>query len=147
MSDNSTILSTRKLTETDFRQFTGTSCYYKHHLPFGLSILLTDGCHFLREKAQCHWLFDDIASHLFANPKLKKYRQELTGLFWTLTRLEDSSVKLTCLYDKGIELDSQIYCYSDIGDYVAMTQIDIWTFPTGRKDGGIDWVALLPSEH
>lgn len=147
MIDNSTY-SDRKLDLSTLRQFTGTTCYYQHRLPLGLSILLTDGCHFLREKAQCHWLFDDIASHLFANPKLKKYRKELTGLFWTVTFLEDSSVKLTCLYDKGIELDSQVYCYSDIGDYVEMTQqIDIWTFPTGRKDGGIDWVALLPSEH
>ena len=146
MNENSTV-SAKKLTEGDLRQFTGTTCYYQHCVPLGLSILLTDGCYFLRKNAQCHWLFDDIASHLFANPKLKKYRKELTGLFWTVTLLEDSSVKLTCLYDKGIELDSQTYRWSDIGDYVAMTQIDIWTFPTGRKDGGIDWVALLPSEH
>ncbi|MGB5633058.1 MAG: DUF6876 family protein [Waterburya sp.] len=147
MSDNSTF-SDRKLDLSSLRQFRGTGDYHHHGLPLGLSIILTDGCYFLREKAHCDWLFDAIASHLFFNPKLKKYRKNLVGLFWTLTALEDSAVKLTCLYDTDKVIDSQTISDSDIGDYVLMTEpIQIWTFPSGRKEGGIDWVALLPSEN
>lgn len=147
MSDNSTF-SDRKLDLSSLRQFRGTGDYHDHGLPLGLSIVLTDGCHFLREKAHCDWLFDAIGSHLFFNPKLKSYRKDLVGLFWTLTALEGSAVKLTCLYDTNKVIDFQTISTSDIGDYVEMTEpIHIWTFPSGRKDGGIDWVALLPSEN
>jgi hypothetical protein len=146
MDDNDN--SHAKLDLSTLRQFRGTTIPHRHYLPLGLSIVLTDGCHFLREKAHCHWLFDAIASHLFFNPKIKKYRKDLVGLFWTLTALEGSAVKLTCLYDTDMVIDSQTISTSDIGDYVLMTEpIHIWTFPSGRKEGGIDWVALLPSEN
>ena len=147
MNDNSTY-SGKLLDLRTLRKFRATADYHRHYLPLGLSIVLTDGCHFLREKAECHWLFDAIASHLFFNPKIRKYRKELLGLFWTLTALEGSAVKLTCLYDTDVVIDSQTIDYSDIGDYVLMTEpIKILTFPSGRKEGGIDWVALLPTEN
>ena len=46
------------ITKIDLEQFTGTENFYRYH-----GILLTDGSHYLAEKAKCFWLIDLIESH------------------------------------------------------------------------------------
>ena len=48
-----------KLTAQDLAQFTGTTCYYR----IGRQHLLTDGTHYLAEKAGCYWIMDAVSSH------------------------------------------------------------------------------------
>jgi len=49
-----------KLTAQDLAQFTGTTCYYR----MGTQHLLTEGTHYLAEKAGCYWIIDAATSHL-----------------------------------------------------------------------------------
>ncbi len=46
----------------NLKQFTGTAQYAR----LNKIVVLTDGAVYLAEKAQCFWLFDLYASHLFA---------------------------------------------------------------------------------
>ncbi len=46
--------------ENDLNNFTGTENWTKHQ--FG-ALLFTDGINYLRDKADCFWLVDAIASH------------------------------------------------------------------------------------
>jgi len=55
MQDATTIQAT-------LSQFSGTENYYAHNLPGCPRLKLTDGAHYLREAAECYWLFDIIAS-------------------------------------------------------------------------------------
>ncbi len=49
-----------KLTAQDLAQFTSTTCYYR----IGRKHLLSDGTHYLAEKAGCCWIMDAVSSHL-----------------------------------------------------------------------------------
>ena len=79
-----TFVNHKKISQSDLRYFIGTTTYHYHSHPLGFGIYLTDGCHFLREKAECNWLFSDIATHLFRSKKLQHYRENNIGLFWRL---------------------------------------------------------------
>jgi len=57
----------RKVIKTDeakllseLAQFTGTTAYHRSSLG---GLLLTDGAHHLRERANCYWLIDVIESY------------------------------------------------------------------------------------
>ena len=137
---------TQKITEGDLLRFGGTSQYYRHNQILFPNLMLTDGCHFLRENAQCYWLFDAIASHLFCNPRLCKYREAQEGLFWQLEVEKDESANLYCYYDRDRELVKQEIEYTDIGNYTEIGTIEIWTYPS-LFNNHIVWVCLLPSEY
>lgn len=138
--------TTQKVTEGDLTRFSGTEQYYRHNQRLFPHLALTDGCHFLRENAQCYWLFDAIASHIFHNKRLQKYRLENVGLFWELVVEEDDSATLTCYLDREQELDHQKIPYTDIGNYTDIERLRIWTYPTLFGDRVV-WVCLLPSEY
>ena len=139
---------TQKITEQDLRRFGGTSQYYRHNQILFPNLMLTDGCHFLRENAQCYWLFDAIASHLFCNPRLRKYREAQEGLYWELVVEKDDSAHLSCHRDirDDLEIERQEINYTDIGNYTDIETIEILTYPT-LFNNRTAWVCLLPSEY
>jgi hypothetical protein len=105
-------------------QFTGTE-YYSRHPFLDTQLLLTDGCAFLRENAQCYWLFDIIAQQLAKRSDfIVKLKQSKNGT-WFFTA-KDSRKEQT-FYTQRIP-------YSDF----PLSEITIWV-----ENG----VALLPSEH
>lgn len=113
------------------KEFRGTSQYHKHLFPGKSPILLTDGCEFVRESCQAHWLFDAILSYQL-DQRLKnvsfqiwELRQQMKDLSWLLTCQEDSGKK---------SVISQRIEFSDF----PIESIKIWV---------IQGVALLPSEY
>lgn len=137
---------TKKITKGDLNRFIGTQQYHRHNQVFFYDLRLTDGCYFLRENAQCYWLFDAIASHLFCNERLRKYREASQGLFWELRVKKDDSACLYCYFDRDKALGQQKIDYTDIGNYTDIEVIKIWTYPTLFDDRTV-WVCLLPSEY
>lgn len=136
----------QKVSERDLARFTCTQEYHRHNQYLFPFLLLTDGCHFLRERAQCYWLFDAIGSHLFHNRKIEPYRQKQQGMFWELTVEADKSAILTCSWDTNEEIDGQAIAFTDIGNYTDIKTVRIWTFPT-FLEGQTVWICLLPSEY
>src|ERR1044071_7442020 len=62
-------------------QFHGTESYHRHFLANKVSILLTDGAEFIREKGQCNWLFDFIVAYQ-THKDIKNQRFQV----WTLQK-------------------------------------------------------------
>jgi hypothetical protein len=58
----STIMDTNKIIK-DLRQFHGTTEYHKHLFTGKSSILITDGCQYIRDKCNAYWLFDALLSY------------------------------------------------------------------------------------
>lgn len=117
--------------ERALRQFTGTESYHKHLFPGKSKILLTDGCDFIREKCNAHWLFDAILSYQLEKVlkgvkfQLWELRQSKKDLSWLLTCREDSNQK---------PLINQVIEFSDFPlDYIKLYVID--------------GICLLPSEN
>lgn len=109
------------------KQFTGTEEYYKHTLG-NMKLLLTDGCHFVREQCGAYWLFDLILSHqLSAKVRLEPFQ------VWNLL-------------NKGKHW--LVTCDDGNGRIIVKQQIEYSDFPL---DSFVIWVeegvALLPSEH
>ena len=113
------------------RGFTGTEKYHQHLFPGKSPILLTDGCRWVKETLNSHWLFDAIL--IYQNDKrlkgvnfqLWELRQSKKDLSWLLTCSEDSGQK---------PLISQKIEFSDFPlDYIKLYVIC--------------GIALLPSEN
>ncbi len=137
-----------KIGKTELANFHGTSRYFYHNQHMFPELLLTEGAHFLRDKAKCSWLFDAIASHLFHNKDLKRYREQHQGLFWQLKLKGGDNAKLMCLLDIDIVLGTQYLDFTDIGEYTDLRSIDVWTFPTALTPAeSLFWVCMLPSEY
>jgi hypothetical protein len=112
------------------RQFTGTKRYWKHLYPSHSPLLLSDGCRYVRDELECHWLFDNIL--IYQNDKRLKgvnfqtweMRQTRKDLSWILT-CKDSNLNF---------LIKQVIEFSDFPlDYIKLYVIS--------------GVALLPSEN
>ena len=122
-----------KITKEEFlttlQQFHGTEEHHRHALPNGMSLLLTDGCEFVRENAAegAYWLFDIILSWQY---KLHQH----TFQVWKLRQLEDSSWTIRCTDGNDNQLAAQDIPYSDF----PIDSIDIWC---------VEGVCLLPSEY
>ena len=108
-------------------QFTGTEEYYNHSLS-NMKLLLTDGCHFVREQCEAYWLFDLIISHQLS-PKVRNEPFQV----WTLQHLNNRWF-ITCHDGNNILLAKQHIEFSDF----PLEHFVVWI-----EDG----VALLPSEH
>ena len=100
------------------RQFTGTEKYWKHLYPGRSPLTITDGCRWVRETLNCHWLFDSIL--IFQTDKRLKgvnfqiwtLQQQKKDLTWVLSCKEDSNLK---------PLVSQVIEYSDFPlDYIKL---------------------------
>ena len=119
---------------SELSHFTGTEKYHHHGIPGCGSIQLTDGCAYLREKANCYWLFDILVSILgeikdeeFWSIKLKK--NKLGGADFTV---DDGNGKI--LYKQRIE-------YTDFPlESVAM-------FGSDQRFCGGPVVIMLTSEY
>jgi len=89
---------------SELSNFTGTTCYYSSS--FG-TLKLTEGIHYLREKANCFWLVDIVESY---QPTLK----EVCFQIWKITVNEDQTAVVTCREDDGLpELVKQDIPYTD----------------------------------
>jgi hypothetical protein len=113
------------------RDFQGSESYHKHLFPGKSPILLTDGCDFIRDKCNAHWLFDAILSY-----QCEKILKDVNFQVWELRQLrKDLSWALTCREDSDKKpLIIQFIQFSDF----PLEEIKIWV---------IDKVALLPSEY
>lgn len=110
----------------ELAHFTGSEQLWEHKT-IGEKLLLTDGCNYLREKANCRWLFDLIFSH----------QRSLTGQnfqCWALKRIDGNEFVATCDDGNDNELIRQDIPFSDM----VLDEIQIWV---------IDGVCLLPSEY
>lgn len=122
-----------KLSKQEFQRaingFTGTGQYHRHIIPGGQVLLLTDGCHFVREHAGqgASWLFDLILSYQF---KLRKHRFQV----WTLQKQQDQSWHISCSDGNYNYIIGQEIAYSDF----PLETFELWV---------VDSVALLPSEY
>lgn len=111
------------------QEFHGTQEYHSHKLNNDLGLLLTDGCHFIREKAAggAYWLFDLILSYQL---KLRKHRFQV----WKLEKQPDKTWFVECSDGNGNFLIGQEVPYSDF----PIDIVSIWV---------VDGVALLPNEY
>lgn len=110
-------------------QFTGTEHYYQHIALGKGSILLTDGCKYLAETAQCYWLFDLIMSY-----QHRKDIRDLRLQVWVLRKHEDKIWTVHCTDGNHKVFARQEISYSDF----PLDEITIWF---------ADSVAMLPSEY
>jgi hypothetical protein len=117
--------------KTVLRQFTGTEKYWKHLHPGRSPLLITDGCRWVRDELNCHWLFDSLL--IFQSDKRLK---GINFQIWTLQQQKnDLSWLLTCKMDSNLKpLISQRIEFSDF----PLDCIKLYV---------ISGVALLPSEN
>lgn len=85
------------LTESDLRQFTGTTRYWRSGLPLH-PFLYTDGVQHVACHGQAYWLLDLIGSWQ-REPEVKNDPMLLEMQFWTLTVHENLSAVATCERD------------------------------------------------
>ena len=126
------IMDTKTISSADFlytlNVFAGTFKYHIHRLG-KLSINLTDGCDYVRNKAQAYWLFDAILSF-----QLKSQIREELFQVWKLQKQPDDTWQLLCEDGNKNILVQQRIKYSDF----LVPEITIWL---------VDGVAMLPTEY
>jgi hypothetical protein len=108
-------------------QFVGTTQYYR----ISRKHLLTDGTHYLAERAGCYWMMDAIASHL---------GEIGTADWFVLIRMLINNSKAVMHYEdgNGIEHARQEIPYTDF-PLATITLYACWD--------GEHWVIMLPSEY
>ena len=115
-----------KLTAQDLAQFTSTTCYYR----IGRKHLLSDGTHYLAEKAGC-WIMDAVSSHL----------AEIGSTDWFIVvRIEVEECRAIMRYEdgNGRELARQAIPYTDF-PLPNLTLYAVWDTQ--------HWVIMLPGEY
>ena len=114
----------------EMSMFTGTEAYHRWS-PLSKGVL-TDGCKYVAEQLQAHWLFDAIASHIdFGDlPDLNMY-------FSTLT-VKDKKGILSIEDGNGGVVTTQTFEYTDF----PLPEIKIWS-----QNNGSFFVHMLPSEY
>ena len=119
----------------EMSMFTGTEAYHRW-TPLSKGVL-TDGCKYVAEQLQAHWLFDAIASHIdFGDlPDLDMY-------FSTFT-MDGDSGKLSIEDGNGKVVATQSFEYTSF----PLEQIKIWSASTDTKERGPFFVHMLPSEY
>ena len=106
-------------------QFRGSEIFYEQQLVDGSKLLLTEGCHFLRENFAAYWLFDLIGSYQY---KLL----EVPVQVWKLKKYKDECL-VTCEDGNNIPIISQQIPYTD--------------FPFDLTIWQIEGTCLLPGEY
>ena len=116
-----------KLTPQDLAQFTGTTCYYR----IGRQHLLTDGTHYLAEKAGCYWIMDAVVSHV---------AEIGTADWFIVVRMEVEEHQAVMRYEdgNGRELARQAIPYTDF-PLPNLTLYAVWDTE--------HWVIMLPGEY
>lgn len=113
--------------QAELRQFTGTANYYR----IDRKTLLTDGTHYLCERAGAYWLITVFASYLH-ELKLEEW--------FTVLKLDvtDSSAKVTIGDGNDNVLATQEIDYTDF-PLPSLTLYGCWDSE--------HWVLMLPSEY
>ena len=122
--------------KTALEGFSGTEQYHQHGFFRGL--VLTDGCAFLRENANCFWLLDLIGSY---QPKCRADEMLRNMQFWTL-KVQGSKATLVCERDSGDVAITKKIGYTDF----PLDEIRIWV-EAGACGGRSVMVAMLPGER
>jgi adenine specific DNA methylase Mod len=118
---------TKKLTEADLANFTGSENWYRHWL--GKS-LYTDGAKYVADQAGAYWLIDEIVTNQ-TRPKIKAEEFQV----WTL--------KVDLEKHKGV-----LTCDDGNGNVVFTKRIDYTDFPLPEiKFYCTNDTILLPSEY
>lgn len=109
-------------------QFHGTEMYHRHYLNANESILLTDGAVYIRDNAECHWLFDFMIAcqqtEKLSGQAFQVWKIEGNQQSWLIT-CEDGNKKP--LYQKELE-------FTDF----PLERFTIWL---------VNRIAMLPSEY
>lgn len=112
--------------ETNLKQFIGTENYYKCNIFSNLKV--TDGVQYLREKANCYWLTDIIASY-------QRALRNNPFQVWTLKlNKSGNGAKVECEDGNGKRLIVQRISYTDF----PLKEIKLYC---------LNEVVLLPSEY
>ena len=113
------------VSRADLDQFIGSESFYEQVMVDGSTLVLTEGCHFIRETYSAYWLFDLIGSYqykLLEEPfqvwKLVKYRYEAV-----------------------------ISCEDGNGNILVSQQIPFTDFPFDITIWLVEGTCLLPSEY
>jgi len=106
-------------------QFIGSEVYYEQVMVDGSKLVLTEGCHFVRETYSAYWLFDLIGSYQY------KLLEEPIQ-FWKLVKFKD---------------EAQITCDNGKGDILASQEIPFTDFPFDITIWQMEGTCLLPSEY
>lgn len=114
------------MSEIDLTQFYGTEAY--HPTSFR-TMSVTDGVHYLREKAKCYWLIDVIESWNMCDTKVKGNEFQV----WKFVKKEKGGV-ITCEDGNNNEIARQEIEYTDF----PMDRVTLWV--SGD-------VIMLPSEY
>lgn len=127
----------KQITQHDLNQFHGSEQFYRYGMFH--KILMTEGAHFVAEKAQAYWLFDAIVSHI---PKVDPNDYIF---FADLTVTDGSAVLVLHDGDKG---EGKVI--------FAQQEIEYTDFPLPslrlyfQVNGGIQgtkYTAMLPGEY
>jgi len=116
--EGNTMSDTKKLTEADLNQFTGTDHWYRH--PLNRKIVYTDGVKHVADAGGAYWLIDEIAL-------IQPYEKAVSAegfQFWKLTVHDDRTATLVCedgngkaVYKKEIEFTD--FPLSEISFYLT----------------------------
>lgn len=109
--------------------FMGTEQIWEHRT-FAFSIYLSDGCNYLKLKAQFCWFFDLVASH---QAKLKHEDFQC----WKLSRKSGNEFEITCEGGDENQLLTQRIPFSDF----PLDELRIWVI----RDGSL--ICMLPTEY
>lgn len=115
----------------ELSQFTGTEAYHKASF-FG-NLVLTDGMNYLRNKLNCFWLIDIVASV----QHLKEIQEEKNFIVWLIEVKKDKSFIVTAWNDTPYESSK---LYEQKGEYTDFI-LDRFEFYQESE------VLLLKSEH
>jgi hypothetical protein len=118
--------------KSDLAGFTGTMNYYRS--TFG-ALKLTDGMHFLRERAKSYWLIDIVESVQYM-PQIKKNNEFIV---WRIDVQDDKTFKVTAWTDTPYHADSELL-YQQEGKYTDFPMKSFEFYQEGD-------VLLLRSEH
>ena len=113
--------------QSQLAQFTGTERYHR----IGPKHLLTDGTHYLAEKARCYWIMDAIMSHLW----------EIGTQDWfVVVRVEVQQCEAIMIYENGNGHEHARQCmpYTDF-PLATLTLYACWD--------GTNGIIMLPSEY
>ena len=113
------------VSKADLAQFIGSETFYEQVLIDGSKLILTEGCHFIRESYSAYWFFDLIGSYQF------KLIDEPFQV-WKLTKYKEEAV-IICKDGNSKTLVSQEIPFTDFP-----FDIVIWL---------VEGTCLLPSEY
>lgn len=119
--------TTKSLTPSDLRQFTGSEHWYKH--PLNPKVTYTDGVKYVAETGGAYWLLDEIALAQRFNKKVSVQEFQV----WKL-RVTNNTATLTVEDGNDNVVFSKNITYTDF----PLPEIDLWF---------TDGVILLPSEY